>query len=124
MTGLAIKDVENYGKEKEDFLKTFLSLPNGIPSHDTINRVFRGMDKAKFSETLFKWSSEILDFIHRYQVNIDGKVLRGTTQAGKKKSGLCIVSAWASEQKLSLGQLKTEEKSSAAMELRRRQFPP
>lgn len=105
------EDIENYGKEKEDFLRTFLELPNGIPSHDTINRVFQYMDTVKFEESLTTWSREILDFMDYYQVNIDGKVLRGTNPSGKKKGGLCLVSAWASEQGLSLGQLKTEEKS-------------
>lgn len=105
------EDIENYGKEKESFLGTFLALPNGIPSHDTIDRVFRHLDSAKFGESLSRWSREILDFMDFYQVNIDGKVLRGTNSSGKKKGGLCLVSAWASEQGLSLGQVKTEEKS-------------
>lgn len=105
------EDIENYGKEKEVFLRTFLALPYGIPSHDTINRVFRHLDTAKFSESLTNWSREILDFMDYYQVNIDGKVLRGTNPSGKKKGGLCLVSAWASEQGLSLGQVKADEKS-------------
>jgi predicted transposase YbfD/YdcC len=105
------EDIENYGQEKEAFLRTFLDLPNGIPSHDTINRVFRHLDVEKFGECLTKWSRELLDFMDYYQVNIDGKVLRGTNPSGKKKGGLCLVGAWASEQCLSLGQLKTEEKS-------------
>ncbi len=49
--------------------------------------------------------------MHYYQVNIDGKVLRGTAQAGKPTSGICLVSAWACEQGLCLGQLQSEEKS-------------
>lgn len=105
------EDIENYGLEKSEFLSTFLSLPNGIPSHDTINRVFRYMDTEKFSESLACWSREILDFMDYYQVNIDGKVLRGTNVSGKKKGGLCLVSAWVSEQGLSLGQVKAAEKS-------------
>jgi predicted transposase YbfD/YdcC len=105
------EEIEQYGKEKEAFLRTFLDFPNGMPSHDTINRVFRYLDKEKFGESLYRWSSEILDFMDYYQVNIDGKVLRGTNPSGKKKGGLCLVSAWASEQGLCLGQVKTEEKS-------------
>jgi predicted transposase YbfD/YdcC len=105
------EDIEHYGREKEEFLRAFLELPHGIPSHDTINRVFRLMDAAKFAESLYKWSRELLDFMDSYQINIDGKVLRGTNAYGQKKGGLCLVSAWASEQCLSLGQLKTEEKS-------------
>ncbi|MGL6140203.1 MAG: ISAs1 family transposase, partial [Planktothrix sp.] len=105
------EDIENYGKEKETFLCSFLELPNGIPSHDTIDRVFRYLDGEQFSASLTRWSREILDFMDFYQVNIDGKILRGTNPSGKKKGGLCLVSAWASAQGLSLGQLKTAEKS-------------
>lgn len=93
------EDIENYGKEKLPFLKTFLSLSNGIPSQDTINRVFRYIDSAKFEQSLRRWSAELLDFMDFYQVAIDGKVLRATNPSGKKKEGLC------------LGQLKTAEKS-------------
>jgi predicted transposase YbfD/YdcC len=105
------EDIENYGKEKEAFLRTFLSLPNGIASHDTIDRVFRYMDKDSFQKCLLDWSKELLDFINYHQINIDGKVLRGTARAGKPKSGICLVSAWACEQGLCLGQLQSEEKS-------------
>lgn len=105
------EDMENYGRQKEAFLRQFLELPNGIPSHDTINRVYNRMDKDKFSESLYRWSREMLDFMEYYQLNIDGKVLRGTGQAGKKHAGICIVSAWAEEQRLVLGQKKAAEKS-------------
>jgi len=105
------EDMENYGKQKEDFLRQFLELPNGIPSHDTINRVYNRLDKDKFAESLHRWSREILDFMEYYQLNIDGKVLRGTGQAGKKHAGICLVSAWAEEQRLVLGQKRAEEKS-------------
>src|SRR5690349_5974871 len=88
------EEIEAYGKRKQAFLATFLALPNGIPSHDTFNRVFKLMDKKAFGETLYRWSSEILALLSSptYQVNIDGKVLRATAKAGARKSGLCIVS--------------------------------
>ena len=66
------EDIENYGKEKLAFLKTFLFLSNGIPSHETINRVFRLMDSAKFEQILRKYSAELLDFMNEYHVAIDG----------------------------------------------------
>jgi hypothetical protein len=103
------EEIAEYGKEKESFLRGFLSLPYGIPSHDTITRLFRHLDKAKFAECLYAHSRCILSFLET--INIDGKVLRGTGKRGKKNSGICIVSAWASEQNLVLGQLQTEEKS-------------
>jgi predicted transposase YbfD/YdcC len=105
------EDMENYGRQKEDFLRQFLELANGIPSHDTINRVYNRLDKDRFAESLYRWSREILDFMDYYQLNIDGKVLRGTGQAGKKHAGICLVSAWAEDQRLVLGQKKADEKS-------------
>jgi predicted transposase YbfD/YdcC len=105
------EDMQIYGKQKEEFLRTFLELPNGIPSHDTINRVYNRLDKDKFADCLHRWSSELLDFIDYYQINIDGKVLRATGKAGKKHAGICLVSAWAQSQRLVLGQRKVEGKS-------------
>jgi predicted transposase YbfD/YdcC len=106
------EDIAEYGRQKQSFLSKFLDLPNGIPSHDTFNRVFRHLDTQSFNKCLVKWSSEILNCLDFYQVNIDGKVLRATAKEGEKKSGLCLISAWASEQNVSLGQLKTSAKSS------------
>lgn len=105
------EDMATYGKQKEAFLGQFLALPPGIPAHDTINRVFHRLDTDKFAACLYRWSEELLDFLDYYQVNIAGKVLRGTAQAGHKKSGMCGVSAWAQEQRLVLGQGKVAGKS-------------
>lgn len=105
------EEIAEYGRQKKDFLSSFLTLPNGIPSHDTFNRVFRHLDSQSFGSCLVKWSSEILSNLDFYQVNIDGKVLRATAVEGKKKSGLCLISAWVSEHNVSLGQIKTAEKS-------------
>jgi predicted transposase YbfD/YdcC len=105
------EDMENYGKQKEVFLRQFLELPNGIPSHDTINRVYNGLDQEQFGACLYEWSRELLDFMDFYQVNIDGKVLRATGQSGSKHAGICLVSAWVEKQRLVLGQQKVDEKS-------------
>lgn len=107
------EEIEAYGKRKESFLRGFLALPNGIPSHDTFNRVFKYMDKEAFGGCLYRWSKELLGFInsHMPQINIDGKVLRGTAKSGFKKSGICIISAWVAEQHLILGQEKVDAKS-------------
>jgi predicted transposase YbfD/YdcC len=105
------EDMETYGNQKEGFLRQFLELPNGIPSHDTINRVYNRLDKDEFAACLYRWSEELLDFLDYYQVTIDGKVLRGTAKAGEKKSGICLVSAWAQAQRLVLGQRKVDSKS-------------
>jgi len=105
------EEIEEYGVQKQEFLSQFLLLPNGIPSHDTFNRVFRFMETDKFEECLVKWSEEIVKELSHYQVNIDGKVLRATGKRGKKTAALCLVSAWVSEHCLSLGQSKVAKKS-------------
>lgn len=107
------EEIALYGRQKEVFLRTFLSLPNGIPSHDTFNRVLRFLDKNAFADCLYRWSKQIIDQLQppMTQLSIDGKVLRATAKAGQKKSGLCVVTAWADEQHLVLGQQQVAEKS-------------
>ena len=89
------EEIETYGREKQSFLSNYLSLPNGIPSHDTITRVFRYLDKDKFAECLLKYSKELLTFLGENHISIDGKVCRATNKGGKKKNGICIITAWA-----------------------------
>ncbi len=107
------EDIALYGTQKEHFLRTFLELPNGIPSHDTFNRVLKFLDKDAFADSLYRWSKEILATLNEEftQINIDGKVLRATAKSGHKKSGLCLLSAWVSDHKLILGQQKVDAKS-------------
>ncbi len=106
------EEIEAYGQRKEAFLRTFLALPNGIPSHDTFTRVFRHMDTEAFGRCLYNWSAQVLATVAEslQQVSVDGKVLRGTARAGAKKSGICIVSAWCSAHCLVLGQAKVGSK--------------
>lgn len=104
-------EIAAYGKEKESFLGQFLELPNGLPSHDVFNRVFQNMDTASFEKCLVRHSKSILNELSNYEINIDGKILRATGKGGKKNKALCIVSAWASEQCVSLGQSKVAKKS-------------
>lgn len=105
------EDIESYGQEKLSFLETFLELPNGIPSYNTVTRAFRYLDKDAFSNCLYKYSKDTSGFIDEQYISIDGKVCRVTNKGSKKKNGICIVTAWACEQNLCLGQLKTAEKS-------------
>lgn len=102
-------DIEAYGQEKEAWLKTFLELPNGIPSHDTIARVFASLDPIQFQQAFFSWIQAIKKELPGEVIAIDGKTLRGSRCFGKK--GLHLVSAWATEQHLSLGQLKVDSKT-------------
>ena len=110
------EEIEEYGRNKEAFLRQFLFLPNGIPSHDTITRVLNAVDQRKFAACLYRHAHYLCDFVEEHHISVDGKVLRATAPAGKRNSGICIVTAWACEQaggrpQVVLGQAKTEGKS-------------
>jgi len=102
--------IEEFGKAKEDWLSELLELPNGIPSHDTLGRVFALIDPKEFEASFLQWVQAISPSI-KGVIAIDGKTSRRThdQQAGKK--ALHLVSAWAAENRLVLAQLATEEKS-------------
>jgi predicted transposase YbfD/YdcC len=104
-------DIELYGNNKIIWLKTFLELPNGIPSHDTFGRVFGIIDAQEFQKAFFEWVLAINDIIHGQIVNIDGKCLRGSDDQALGKRAIYMVSAWASENEIVLGQRKVDEKS-------------
>ena len=107
------EEIALYGQQKQAFLQTFLKSENGIPSHDTFNRVFWFLDKKAFGVCLHRWSKPIISQLATLmpQIEVDGKVLRATAKAGHKKSALCVVTAWAGEQRLVLGQEKVATKS-------------
>lgn len=104
-------DIELYGNNKIIWLKTFLELPNGIPSHDTFGRVFGVIDAQEFQKAFFEWVLAVNDIIHGQIVNIDGKCLRGSDDQSLGKRAIYMVSAWASENEIVLGQRKVDEKS-------------
>ena len=99
----------NYAQSKEEFLRTFLDLPNGIPSHETFNRVFSNIDSIIFESCFIKWVSSLLELQPQEVVAIDGKTIRGAKQNGEK-SPVHIISAWANENNLVLGHVKLSEK--------------
>lgn len=103
-------EMELYAQEKEDFLRTFLELPNGIPSHDTLNRVFSAIDSAQFESCFIQWTQSIAKLMPKEVISIDGKTIKGAKSKGKK-SPIHMVSAFASANNLVLGQVKTDEKS-------------
>lgn len=103
-------DMEEYGKAKIDWLKTFLRLPSGIPAHDTFNRVFAALDPEELEKGFLTWVSSIAKLTAGEVVAIDGKSLRGTRQPGEKAI-VHMVSAWACANNLVLGQRKVDEKS-------------
>lgn len=103
-------EMELYAQEKEAFLRTFLDLPNGIPSHDTFNRVFSAIDSKQFEVCFIEWVQSLAKLALKEVVAIDGKTIRGAKSKGKK-SPIHMVSAYACANNLVLGQVKTHEKS-------------
>lgn len=103
-------DMEDYGHAKREWLKTFLSLPSGIPSHDTFNRVFAALDPAELEKGFVDWVCSIARLTAGEVVAIDGKALCGSRQPGQK-AVVHMVSAWASANNLVLGQRKVDDKS-------------
>ncbi len=99
-----------YAKSKEAWLRTFLELPNGIPSHDTFGRVFSLLDPQAFQDAFREWVGVIQGKIKGI-VAIDGKTARGSHDRANGKQAIHIVSAWAVENGVSLGQVKVDDKS-------------
>ena len=104
------KNMETYAKAKEGFLRSFLELPNGIPSDDTFNRVFSSIDSEQFEACFVDWVSRLVNLTDGEVIPIDGKTIRGA-KANGKKSPFHMVSAWATNNNLVLGQVKVSEKS-------------
>ena len=103
--------VEMFGKNKEDWFRTFLDLPHGIPSHDTFGDVFSRLDPDRFQECFMDWSRSVAELLPGEVVAIDGKTVRRSHDKRAGKEAIHLVSAWASANTLTLGQVKTEEKS-------------
>lgn len=109
--------MEAFGQLRRPWLETFLSLPHGIPSHDTFRKVFSLLDPKRFAEAFSLWTQGVLAKLSgegpgsRLQgvIAIDGKALRRAVESGEKPA--VIVGAWASELSLSLGQVKVADKS-------------
>jgi predicted transposase YbfD/YdcC len=101
-------DITLYGEEKLDFLRTLLPFEHGIPSHDALNDLFRDLDPMAFGKAFTAWAASLAGHVPGL-VAIDGKTLRGSRDGAK--GPLHLVSAWAGEQRLSLAQVATAEKS-------------
>ena len=104
-------EIEDFGRSKESWLKTFLRLPNGIPSHDTFGRVFSLLSPKKFAECFMSWVSTISELTKGQVVAIDGKSVRRSHDKLNGKPALHMVSAWASENHLVLGQTQVSDHS-------------
>ncbi len=107
--GESFNDMEDFGQAKEDWFKTFLSLRNGIPSHDTFNRLFAALDPQAFLDCFLRWTQSLRQAVAQEIVALDGKALRRALNADQ--SVKYVVSAWAESNGLVLGQLKVADKS-------------
>jgi predicted transposase YbfD/YdcC len=105
------EEVEEFGRQKRDWLKKFLRLPGGVPSHDTISRVFRQLKPAAFQEGFNRWMESLHEHLGLRLVAIDGKTLRRSHDRKTMKSALHAVCAWSVENHLVLGQQAVDEKS-------------
>ena len=103
--------VEMFGKSKEEWFRTFLGLPNGIPSHDTFGDVFSRLDPEQFQRCFMEWTQGVAELFPGEVVAIDGKTVRRSQHKRAGKQAIHLVSAWASANTLTLGQVKTDEKS-------------
>jgi len=103
--------VEEYGKANHEWLKAILELPNGIPSHDTFGRIFAKLNPETFQRCFQAWIKEVFEVTEGQIIAIDGKTLRRSHDKKSNKSAIHMVHAWATENSVLLGQVKTSEKS-------------
>ncbi|MFO0868575.1 MAG: ISAs1 family transposase [Pirellulales bacterium] len=104
-------DMATFARIRLDWLRAFLELPGGAPSHDTFRRVFGLLDRKQFATSLFTWTQALHEATNGQLVAIDGKTLRRTFAKKSGLKSLHLVTAWASENGLTLGQVTCEEKS-------------
>lgn len=104
-------EVEDFGKVKKKWLRRFLKLPKGIPSHDTFGRVFAALDAEEFQRCFLEWVQSVATLTAGQVIAIDGKTLRRSHNQSKDKAALHLVSAWATANRLVLGQVKVANKS-------------
>jgi len=103
--------VEQFGKAKIEWLKKLLELKHGIPSHDTFGNVFSAINTEEFSQCFSRWVADLAQLSDGEVIAIDGKCLRRSMDSASNKSAIYMVSAWATENQLVLGQQKVEDKS-------------
>ena len=119
--------VEMFGRSKEEWFRTFLDLPHGIPSHDTSGDVFSRLDPEQFQRCFMEWTQVVAALMPGEVVAIDGKPVLSEAEGTVRRShdkragrrAIHLVSAWASGNTLTLGQVKTEEKSNEITAIRR-----
>jgi hypothetical protein len=103
--------IEAYGNAKYEWLKSFLELPNGIPSHDTFSRVFARIEPQQFQECFLSWVNVIVAELELNVIAIDGKIMKQSYDRNDQQKAIHIVTAWSSSHQLVLGQKKVDKKS-------------
>lgn len=106
--GKGWEDMEVYGLSKQQWLSTFLALPNQIPSADTFRRVFERINPKQFEQCFEQWVQQLVNELGIQVIAIDGKSLRGSYDRASGSKALHLVSAWATEHRLVLAQSKVQ----------------
>lgn len=109
--GEGFTDMALFGRSKEDWLRKFLELPYGIPSHDTFRRLFSILDPEAFGECFTRWSQALHEATNGEVIALDGKTVRHSFDTFSGQPALHMVSAWASENGIALGQVRVDTKS-------------
>lgn len=104
-------EIETMAKGMQEWISKFVLLPNGIPSHDTLGRIFGLIDPKAFNNFLIKWMDSVRDRFSKDIISFDGKTLCGTAEKGIGLQGVHILNAWSKENGICIGQLKVNDKS-------------
>lgn len=103
--------IAEFGRKKKDWFARFLDLRSGIPSHDRFNAIFAAIKPAEFEKCLLHWITSLHEVTEGQIIAIDGKTLRGSYDAASSKAAIHMVSAWATANHISLGQVQVDDKS-------------
>ena len=104
-------EIENYGHAQKEWLETFLELPKGIPSHDTLMRLFARLKPKELQQCFLSWIEAVNEITKGQVIAIDGKSIRSALERGQSRGAIHMVSAWATKNRLVLGQTKVSAKS-------------
>lgn len=104
-------EIEYFGQDHEEWLKKYLKLPNGIPSHDTINRTLSLLDSQQLQRSFIDWITRFKGYVNENVVAVDGKTMKASHQNSKGLKALHILSAYSCANGLSLGQMKVDGKT-------------
>lgn len=105
------EEIEMFGKARQDWLKNYINLKNGVPSHDTFRRVFIHLDAKVFESCFIDWVSSLGKKVEGATIAIDGKTLRGSRCSAKNHPSIHMVSAWCCDNQMVIGQAKVDEKT-------------